>query len=324
MICPGCQTSNPDEHRYCAQCGARLLERGGALGGSLREQLHRGLALLIDGEWARARAQFERCLALDPDHGASLLYLGLIECMEGAPGRARERLAQAVARDRELVNGWLLLGLMAESEEDFTEAARCYAEAAHRMPMAHLANQRLAFLAIARGERDEALPFLRAWVEGQAQESAPLLHLSAALLDLGNEAEAAATLDRALALEPGAPALHRRRGDLCRRLGQREEALAHYRAALDAEAQDVETRLKYARTLATLGDSDGAIDALREALAHDPERADAHYELGLLYYTERGDLDGALEELEAALALAPDDAAMRMIHQELLLERRGF
>src|SRR5437879_3790659 len=119
MICPRCQSANPDEHRYCAQCGARLLVREGPLGGSLREQLQRGLALLVEGEWSLGRSQLERCLALDLKHGASLLYLGLIECLEGAPRRARERLERAVHLDPELVNAWLLLGLMAESEEDF-------------------------------------------------------------------------------------------------------------------------------------------------------------------------------------------------------------
>jgi tetratricopeptide (TPR) repeat protein len=321
MICPRCQTANPDEHRYCAQCGTRLLERGGALGGSLREQLHRGLALLVDGEWNGARAQFERCLALDPTHGASLLYLGLIECLEGAPGRARDRLARAVALDPDLVNAWLLLGLMAESEEDFSEAVRCYGEAVRRKGEAHLANQRLAFLSLARGERDEALPYLRAWVAGQGDETAPLLHLSAALVELGNESEAAATLDRALALEPEAPALHRRRGDLCLRLGLKREATAHFRAALAAEPKEVETRIKYGMTLAAVGDVDGAVAALEQAVEQDPDRADAHYELGVLYYTERDDLARALVEIERAIELDPQDATARMIYQELLLER---
>jgi tetratricopeptide (TPR) repeat protein len=321
VICPRCQTANPDEHRYCPQCGTRLIERGGALGGSLRDQLHRGLALLVDGEWAGARTQFARCLALDPTHGASLLYLGLIDCLEGAPGRAREHLARAVTLDPELVNAWLLLGLMAESEEDFAEAARCYRESVARQGGAHLANQRLAFLALARGDRDEALPYLRAWLEGQRAETAPLLHLSAALLELGNESEAAATLDRALALEPEAPALHRRRGDLCLRMGQKREAAAHYQEALAAEPREVETRVKYGVTLASLGEVDRAIAALEQALEQDPDRADASYELGVLYYTELGDLDRALAAISRALELTPQDATARMIYQELLLEQ---
>ena len=222
------------------------------------------------------------------------------------------------------MNAWLLLGLMAESEEDFTEAARCYAEAVRRKSEAQLAHQRLAFLSLRRGDREEALPHLWAWVEGQKEESAPLLHLSAALVEIGREEEAALVLDRALRLEPEAPALHRRRGMLCRRRGQRQEAADHFRAALAAEPGDTVTRVEYGLTLAALGDVDGAIVAFEEAVTREPDHAQAHYELGLLYFTERGDLDRAMREIEQALALNPQDATARMIHQELLLERGGM
>ena len=41
----------------------------------------------------------------------------------------------------------------------------------------------------------------------------------------------------------------------------------------------------------------------------------------MLLYTEKSALVAALEDLERALALEPDDALVRMIHQELVLER---
>jgi tetratricopeptide (TPR) repeat protein len=321
MICPRCQTANLDEHRYCCQCGARLLALETGRGATLREQMHHGLALMVEGEWNKARAEFESCIRLDPRHGASYLYLGLIGCLEGAPRLARDHLGQAVEIDPDLVNAWLLLGLMAESEEDFAEAERCFKEVVHHKSEAHLANQRLAFLAVARGDADEALPFLRAWMAEQERETAPLLHSSAVLVELGDIEEAAALLDRALALEPDAPALHRRRGDICRQMGQKQEAAAHYRAALAAEPAEVDTRVKYGITLVALGEIDGAISALEEAIERDPDRADAHYDLGVLYYTEKGELGRALAELDAALELDPADATTRMIRQELILER---
>lgn len=320
MICPRCQSANPDEHRFCSQCGARLLESQ-ATGATLRERMHHGLALLVDGDWERARREFEGCLALDPRHGASYLYMGLVECLEGAPGRARDLLARAVQIDPDLVNAWLLLGLMAESEEDFAEAERCFVEAVRHNARALLARQRLAYLAAATGDAEDAIPELRAWVEGQAMESAPLLHFGTLLADLGRHEEAAAMLDRALMLEPASAPLHRRRGDLARRLGRKQEAADHYRAALGVEPGDVETRAKFAGVLVSLGDVDGAIVAFEEALAADPEMAAAHYELGILYYTERGDRERALAELDAALRLEPDDPTARMIRQEILLDR---
>ena len=321
MICPRCQSANPDEHRYCAQCGVRLLEPSAALAGSLREQLHRGLALLVEGEWGRAREQFRRCLELDPRHGASALYLGLVDCLEGAPSSGREHLRRAVELDPDLVNGWLLLGLLAESEEDRAEAEACLSRAAQLEPHAHLARARLAALEVARGDYEAALPDLRRWVEAQPGESAPLLYLASALVELEEWDGAADALDRALAVEPQSAALHRRRGDLCRRRGEKDRAAEHYAAALALDAGDDGTRLKHALLLADLERPDDALAELDEIVRRDPENAGALYQRGLLLYTEKGDVSAALADLGRALALDPEDAMTRMIHQELLLER---
>ena len=320
MICPRCQTANPDEHRFCSQCGARLLESGAA-GATLRERMHRGLALLVEGDWDRARREFEGCVTLDPRHGACYLYMGIMECLVGAPGRARDLRARALEVATDLVYARRLLGLIAESQEDFAAAERCFAEAVRHNPRALLAQQRLAHLAASRGDREEAIAHLRVWVSGQANEPAPLLHYGTLLTDLGQREEAAEALDRALALEPASAPLHRRRGDLARTLGRKQEAADHFRAALVAEPGDAETRAKYGAVLASLGDAAGAIASFEEALRHDPDLADAHYELGVLYYTERGDLERALAELDEALRLAPNDPTFRMIRQEILLER---
>ncbi|MEO6463091.1 MAG: tetratricopeptide repeat protein [Candidatus Eisenbacteria bacterium] len=321
MTCPRCQTANPDEHRFCAQCGVRLIERGGALAGSLREQLHHGLALLVEGEWGRAREQFRRCLELDPGHGPSALYLGLIDCLEGAPSRARDHLRRAVELDPQLVNGWLLLGLVAESEEDYAEAEECMTRAAELEPHALLARARLADLANARGDVEAALPELRRWADGQPHESAPLLHLASALSELEEWNDASDVLDRALELEPESAALHRRRGDLCRRTGARERAERHFAAALTLDPEDDETRLKHAILLADLGRVNDALAQLDEVLRRDPDSAVARYHRGLLLYVEKGQLDAALVELELAYALDPDDPSVRLIRQELILEK---
>ena len=323
MICPRCQSANPDEHRYCAQCGVRLLEPSSVLAGSLREQLHRGLALLVEGEWGRAREQFRRCLELDPKHGASAVYLGLVDCLEGAPSLGREHLRRAVELDPELVNGWLLLGLLAESEEDYAEAEECFDRALALEPHAQLAGARLASLAIARNDYEAALPHLRRWATAQPGESAPLLYLASALIELEEWEEAAAVLDRALQVEPQSAALHRRRGDLCRRVGEKARAADHYASVLALDPDDDETRLKHALLLADLERVDEALAELTEIVTRDPEHAGALYQRGLLLYTEKGALAAALDDLERALALDPDDALVRMIHQELVLERAG-
>ncbi len=188
-------------------------------------------------------------------------------------------------------------------------------------PRAHLARARLASLAVARGDYEAALPELRRWAEAQPAESAPLLHLATSLLAIEVWGEAADVLDRALTLEPQSAALHRRRGDLCRRMRERERAADHYARAVELDPDDEETRLKLALLLADLGRVDEALAELTDLVRRDPANAEAHFQRGLLLYTERGELEAALASVEKAIALEPDDAAWRMIHKELLLER---
>jgi len=66
---------------------------------------------------------------------------------------------------------------------------------------------------------------------------------------------------------------------------------------------------------------DEALAELTDLVRRDPANAEAHFQRGLLLYTERGELEAALASVEKAIALEPDDAAWRMIHKELLLER---
>ncbi len=190
-----------------------------------------------------------------------------------------------------------------------------------RAPRPPRARARLAALEVGRGDYEAALPELRRWVEAQPGESAPLLYLASALVELEEWTEAAEALDRALQVEPQSAALHRRRGDLCRRLGEKARAADHFASALQLDPDDDETRLKHALLLADLARVDEALAELSEVIRRDSEHAAALYQRGLLRYTEKGDLAGALADLEHALAIDPDDAMVKMIHQELLLER---
>jgi len=73
--------------------------------------------------------------------------------------------------------------------------------------------------------------------------------------------------------------------------------------------------------LANLARVAAAFAELAGVVGRDSENAVALYHRGLLRYVEREDLFGALEDLDRAAALDPDDPSVRLIRQELLLER---
>jgi tetratricopeptide (TPR) repeat protein len=74
--------------------------------------------------------------------------------------------------------------------------------------------------------------------------------------------------------------------------------------------------------LSDLRDVDAAIGMFRRAIDINPRFSEAHYQIGLLLYVEKGAMDEALEEVERALELDPTDPSARLIMGELLFEKK--
>ncbi|MGB9619954.1 MAG: tetratricopeptide repeat protein, partial [Armatimonadota bacterium] len=74
-------------------------------------------------------------------------------------------------------------------------------------------------------------------------------------------------------------------------------------------------------TLATQGDSDGAIRHFREAVRIDPRKFDAYCNLGVML-AQKGDLDEAIKHFRAAVKLKPGDPVSRS-NLGLALVKRG-
>ena len=160
---------------------------------------------------------------------------------------------------------------------------------------------------------------------------------------------------RALAVTEGSSRAHLNLAEAYRPLGEREEALAHYRAALEldpgqadvwaglgnalwswdrpAEAvpalrralaldpTDVGALHTLARALAELGAVDEPIALLEEAVRRDPDLARGHYGLGELHQ-RAGRPDRAIDHYRRALELDPSlDAVHGLLG--VLLARRG-
>ncbi|HET8947607.1 MAG TPA: tetratricopeptide repeat protein [Candidatus Polarisedimenticolia bacterium] len=115
----------------------------------------------------------------------------------------------------------------------------------------------------------------RLWEEAARENpgrARPLINLGVIAADRGDRAQAAALLDRALALEPSNPEALYNRG----------------RLRLDA------------------GDLSGAQDDLQRSVAADPTIPRSHINLGIVLLRQN-DLAGAEEEFRAALAIDPGD-----------------
>ncbi len=90
--------------------------------------------------------------------------------------------------------------------------------------------------------------------------------------------------------------------------GQVDEAIAHYRKALEIEPNSAATHSNLGMALAGRGQVDEAITHYRKALEIQPNRAEAHHNLGTIL-AGRGQVDEAIAHYRKALEIEPNSAA---------------
>lgn len=88
--------------------------------------------------------------------------------------------------------------------------------------------------------------------------------------------------------------------------GLNVKAISHLRRALDINPLLTDARVRLGMALLFEGEVDEAVVALKEAVADQPENAQAHGTLGRAYWVGRGQIPEAIHELEEAVTLNPE------------------
>ncbi len=104
-------------------------------------------------------------------------------------------------------------------------------------------------------------------------------------------------------------------GVLAGQAGAYTEALGWFDKALDEDPAHVDTRANKIIVLGMMGRRADALALAREAVAKWPNKADYHYQLGMLLLPD--DRGAAMHEFEAALAAAPKHRGARRAMKEL-------
>jgi tetratricopeptide (TPR) repeat protein len=134
-----------------------------------------------------------------------------------------------------------------------------------------------------------------------------------ALQVLKRPAEALASFERALALQPQSAELHNNRGNILRHLGRLPDALASYERALALQPNLAAAHNNRGLTLQSLRRYPEAAASYRRALELEPQLAEAHNNLGTVLY-QLGQPAAALESCRRALELQPE---LRGVHSNL-------
>ena len=122
--------------------------------------------------------------------------------------------------------------------------------------------------------------------------------------------QAAPLLER-LKSDPNNSALLIQVGGIYHTTHQFKQAAEYYDKALQVDPKNVAIRTKLASSLFRMGDADGAIAQLNQALSHDPKDANALFDLGVVKLNGKQDSKGALAAWQRLLKSNPQLSADR-------------
>jgi len=122
--------------------------------------------------------------------------------------------------------------------------------------------------------------------------------------------QAAPLLER-LKSDPNNSALLIQVGGIYHTTHQFKQAAEYYDKALQVDPKNVAIRTKLASSLFRMGDADGAIAQLNQALSYDPKDANALFDLGVVKLNGKRDSKGALAAWQRLLKSNPQLSADR-------------
>jgi Flp pilus assembly protein TadD len=251
-----------------------------------------------------ARAEYERCVALDPKMSEAQLNLGIL-LLEKEPAGAVTPLRKAVELLPSASRPRYLLGLAQERSSDFAGAAESFegASALDRTDMDSLTHLGGVYLRLNRGADAETR--FRMALELQPK-SPPALQGLAQSLELQKKTEAVEAYRNYLAVQPEDQGARAHLVQMLVEQKQPEAALAEMNKEPAGGPPTVDSLKLRADVLISQKKYDDAIAALLQAIALVPGDAQLHGGLGRLYLQKR-DFPNAEKQLRLALELDHDN-----------------
>ena len=247
-----------------------------------------------------ARAEYERCIALDPKMAEAQLNLGIL-LLEKYPAAAVGPLRRAMELLPSQSRPRFLLGVAQERSGDLAGAAEAFESASHlntgdTEALTHLGGVYLQLKKPADAEKK-----FRMALENQPK-STPALRGMALSLDAQGKPEAVEAYRSYLAAAPQDSTARTRFVQLLVANKQFDEALAETEKPPRGQAPALDALRLRADILIGQNKLDEAIAALKEAIALAPQDAQLHAGLGRLYLQKR-DFAEAERELKIAIQL---------------------
>ena len=236
------------------------------------------------GKFRRAEAQYQRVLAISPDHALAILRLGQVHLELNQLDQA-ESLLESVVKEPGLgASAYAALGKIAAARQDHETAVRHYKAALELQPEATRLHVPLGLSYRGLGQIDKAREHLSQRAAAKVRVEDPMLREIGSL-----------TASSEMFLTTAAQAV---------KAGRYDQAEQAYRGAIAAKPDNPRAHVNLAEILARRGALDAAEASAREALRLNPESFFALFNLGNIF-EKRGQLDEAMAYFEKALEKDP-------------------
>jgi tetratricopeptide (TPR) repeat protein len=246
--------------------------------GSLQSHLNLGVAQQELSDLAGARASYEKALEIDPNQAGVLWNLALVMEQQSEKNWAGKLYAR-IGRDApEYCDARFRLGYLRLLQGEYQASAEAFQDCLARRsewPEAWL-NSGIAF---ARSSRPaDARRCFEETLMLRPDSSDAVRGLAALALDRQDFEEAFTLHQRLIELGEHSPELFYNAGLICQKRGRTQDAVGFYRQALAEDPQFAEALLNLGHALMDLGQEEEAHSHWRKAIREKPELAQSYFD----------------------------------------------
>ena len=255
--------------------------------------LRLGLAHLREQQFTDAQAAFEHALELAPDKRIAALGLACVSDELGRMDSALRHLSVAQAHDPSDPAIAFAIAMCNERNEQTDAAVAGYRRTLELCPRLRNAHERLAAIAIKRGDTLEATRQYEALAQLEPEDLDVLLTLASLNLLNGRAGTAVEGFQKALLIEPESADAPLADTESLTEQGRFEEALETLERLIEKYPGVSEFRVHLADFYVKVGDDGRAVEQYRAALENHPSFLEATVKLGAQHLRQRRYADAA-------------------------------
>ena len=268
--------------------------------------------------WTEAVGFFSSALRLASDNTTALLNRGRAYAELGKAPEALADFNRAIALEPTLAEAYFHRGRLLAQQGRFEDALRDESKAIEYKPVAAAPYAARCELHLAKRNIAAAARDAYTAMELDPKNLRPHSVIATIALSAGDWHALADCAQRALAQRPGDGSWLRHLGRARKELGQNREALAAYDQALAADPRDWTVRCERATASLALGDFAAAIKDASDAIAISPTAV--AYALRSFARFKGGDVDRAYEDCTNALTLDATDVTARLVRATIYIK----